>query len=103
MPGMMHGMAWVECWLDCSCQWEVLCCSGEEVLCLVEGVLLLLLGMQWLLGLLVLARQVQLLLGWMQWEGGQQPVAWMEMLGPAYYLGKVSLRPKRCLHHHHPA
>jgi hypothetical protein len=41
-----------------------------------------------------------LLFGWVQW-GAQQPVAWM--LGPAFYLGKESLRPKRCLHLHHPA
>ena len=60
LPGMMDGMAWVECWVD------------------------------WLL------------FGWVQW-GGQQPVAWMEMLGPGYYLGKESLRPKRCLHLYHPA
>ena len=39
----MHGMAWVECWVDCSYQWDVLCCCEEEVHCLVEGVLLLLL------------------------------------------------------------
>jgi len=36
-------MAWVECWVDWSNQWEVLCCCEEEVHCLVEGVLLLLL------------------------------------------------------------
>jgi hypothetical protein len=45
---------------------------------------------------------VDWLLFGLQWEG-QQPVAWMEMLGPGYYLGKESLRPKRCLHLHHPA
>jgi hypothetical protein len=39
----MHVMAWVECWVDCSYQWDVLCCCEEEVHCLVEGVLLLLL------------------------------------------------------------
>ena len=78
---MMHGMSWVECWVDCSCQWKVLCCSGEEVHCLVE----------WVLLLLVLGKQ-------------REPVAsCMKMVGPAYYLGKVSLRAKRCLHHPHPA
>ena len=40
-------MAWVECCVEGSCPWEVLCCSGMEVPWLVEGVLLLqlLLGM----------------------------------------------------------
>ena len=39
----MHVMAWVECWVDCSYQWDVLCCCEEQVHCLVEGVLVLLL------------------------------------------------------------
>ncbi len=80
LPGMMDGMLLLLGWR----LWGV-CLPG-----MMDGMAWVECWVDWLL------------FGWVQW-GGQQPVAWMEMLGPAYYLGKESLRPKRCLHLHHPA